>query len=750
MLASLVLLAAAASTEARLARPRLNPAAALAGSLVQLGDAFVGEEAIGPGLQGYSVAVSTDGTTALVGAPKDNGNAGAVWVFTRAGEGWKQQGPKLIGEGVAGSEKCGERTGEEEVEPCDFGVSIALSADGNTALVGSPRDAGPCHRARECNAQGSAWVYVRSGSTWTLQARLMGGEEETPSGRFGRGVALSADGSTAIVGAPRDGFGRGAAWVFTRSGSTWSQQGPKIAGASDESGEARFGANIALSGEGSTALIAGPGDAAGVGAAWIFERSGSSWTQTGSKLRGTEEVGVAHFGSRVAISADGSTALAGARADNSGVGAAWVFTRSGASWTQQGGKLTAGPAEIGNARFGAGVALSADGSQALIGAPHDNGSRGAAFLFTRSGNSWASSPQKLTASAEQSRAWLGLSVSLSGSGTMALLGAPRENHKEGATWSYLGTAPPPPPPRPHVTSVHPGSGPTGGGTHVTIKGSGFHAGAAVTIGHAAKSISVISETELTAETSATPEGSYEVVVSDEDGTSEAGPLFTYVPESQTIVQTTLSNGTPQSGGRTPPTGGVLGSQTVVVPPPVYGVSGNLTPLSGVVLVKLPGSKVWIPLSSTRQVPFGTIIDARHGKVKLTTVDRHGHLQTIIYYEGEFEITQSRSTGVVIATLVGGNYRLCPTRRERAHIARAFISRTSRRHIVRKLWSEGHGSYSTKGNYAAGAVLGTRWLTEDRCDGTLIHVSTDKVRITDFRRHRHVTVKAGHSYLAKAP
>jgi hypothetical protein len=70
--------------------------------------------------------------------------------------------------------------------------------------------------------------------------------------------------------------------------------------------------------------------------------------------------------------------------------------------------------------------------------------------------------------------------------------------------------------------------------------------------------------------------------------------------------------------------------------------------------------------------------------------------------------------------------------------------------VRKLWVEGHGSYSTKGNYAAGAVLGTRWLTEDRCGGTFIYVATDRVRVTNFVNHRRLTVKARHSYLAKAP
>ena len=100
--------------------------------------------------------------------------------------------------------------------------------------------------------------------------------------------------------------------------------------------------------------------------------------------------------------------------------------------------------------------------------------------------------------------------------------------------------------------------------------------------------------------------------------------------------------------------------------------------------------------------------------------------------------------------MGGDFSVCPTARERAHSTRAVISRASKKHTVRKLWAEGHGSYSTKGNYAAGAVLGTRWLTADLCGGTLIKVSTDRVRITNLLTHKKITVKAGHSYLAKAP
>jgi hypothetical protein len=180
-----------------------------------------------------------------------------------------------------------------------------------------------------------------------------------------------------------------------------------------------------------------------------------------------------------------------------------------------------------------------------------------------------------------------------------------------------------------------------------------------------------------------------------------------------------------------------------------GVTGNAALVGGVVLVKLPGSATFVTLTRARQLPFGTIIDATHGKVSVTTIGPHGRLQTVTFYEGMLRLTQGHN-GVVLATLVGGDFSVCPTARERSHVARAAASRASRKHTVRKLWAEGHGSYSTKGNYAAGAVLGTRWVTVDMCGGTLIRVTSDRVAVTNLVNHRHVTVKAGHSYLAKAP
>ena len=333
-----------------------------------------------------------------------------------------QQGTKLTG---------GEESGEGR-----FGRSVAVSADGDTALVGGPRDS---------SEAGAVWVFTRSGSTWTQQAKLTGGEE-SGAGHFGRGVALSADGNTALIGAPNGGGG-GAAWVFTRSGSTWTQQA-KLTGAG-ESGNGWFGQSVALSANGDTALIGGYVDHSDTGAAWVFERSGAgasaTWEQQGAKLTGgEEESGVGEFGWSVALSAEGDTALIGGRKDEGGVGAAWVFTRTGsgagASWAQQGAKLTGGEEESGVGELGQSVALSAEGDTALIGGYHDDSGDGAAWVFTRTGSgagaSWAQQGAKLTGAGEAGRGYFGDAVALTPDGATALIGGVKDNEQRGAAWLF--------------------------------------------------------------------------------------------------------------------------------------------------------------------------------------------------------------------------------------------------------------------------------------------------------------------------
>ena len=376
------------------------------------------------GYFGSSVALSADGNTALIGAPSVKNLGGTAWVFTRTGSTWTQQGPRLTGgegeepEGEGGGESC--EAGEEG--ECGFGRSVALSADGNTALVGAPRAEG--HR-------GAAWVFTRSGSTWSTQGQRLSGGEEPGTGRFGRSVSLSADGSTALIGGPADKNNHGAAWVFTHTGSTWTQQGPMLT-LSGKAPNIHFGASVALSADGGTALIGGPGAESGKGATWVFTRSGSAWTEQ-QTLTGAETSG---FGSSAALSGDGNTALIGSRGDGNGAGTAWVFTRSGSAWTQQGEKLT-GEEEQGQGEFGASVALSADGNTAFIGGPGDNGNQGATWVFARAGSTWTPQGNKRVAREESRRGSFGSSVALSEAGTTALVGGPRDDGKAGGAWVFV-------------------------------------------------------------------------------------------------------------------------------------------------------------------------------------------------------------------------------------------------------------------------------------------------------------------------
>ncbi len=382
----------------------------------QQGNKLVGGDAVGAAQQGWSVALSADGNTAIVGGRLDNSFAGAAWVFTRAGQVWTQQGSKLFGTGGVGT--------------AEQGWSVALSADGNTAVVGGFND----------NSQrGAVWVFTRSGGAWSQQGGKLVGTGAVGSAQQGWSVAVSGDGNTVIVGGYTDNSNVGAAWVYTRSGGVWSQQGSKLVG-SGASGAAYQGQSVALSADGNTAIIGGYQDAGAPGAAWIFTRSGGVWSQQGPKLVGTGLVGVSYQGVSVAISSDGNTAVVGGYQDNSAVGAAWVFTRSGGVWSQQGSKLVGGDA-VGAALQGVSVAISGDGNTALLGGFHDNSNVGAAWVFTRSGGVWSQQGSKLVGTNAVGASEQGTSVALSADGTTAIVGGPRDDSTAGAAWVFVNSTP---------------------------------------------------------------------------------------------------------------------------------------------------------------------------------------------------------------------------------------------------------------------------------------------------------------------
>jgi hypothetical protein len=403
---------------------RVLPAPAQA-QFSQQGPKLVGTGAVFVAEQGVSVALSGDGNTAIVGGFDDDNEVGAVWVYTRSGGAWSQQGPKLHATGAIGPYGGA------------LGISVSLSGDGNTAVVGGYADN---------NLAGAAWIFTRSGGVWSQQAKLVGTGAVGPFGaQQGYSVSLSADGNTAILGGPLDNTNAGAAWVFTRSGGVWSQQGPKLVGTGAVAPfgfGAEQGWSVSLSADGNTAILGGFIDNNFAGAAWVFTRSGDVWSQQGAKLVGTGAVGNAYQGYSVSLSGDGNTTVVGGVGDNGGLGAAWVYTRSGGVWSQQGVKLvgTGATAPFNPYGQGVSVALSGDGNTAIVGGEGNDGSAGAAWVYTRSAGVWSQQGPKLVGTGAVGNAYQGSSVALSADAITAIVGGYGDDGFAGAAWVYTAPA----------------------------------------------------------------------------------------------------------------------------------------------------------------------------------------------------------------------------------------------------------------------------------------------------------------------
>lgn len=362
-----------------------------------------------PGATSGTIAVTNGGHTT---------NAASSFTVTSPQFPHTQQGGKLVGT-VSVVDYNTSTTPEGQ------GYAVAISANGNTAIVGGNLDS---------TNIGAAWIYTRNGSTWAQQGFKLASPVITEtSPQFGSSVALSADGNTAIIGGPNDSSGVGAAWIFTRSGSTWTYQTKLVGNDASNGSLPAEGTSVALSGDGNTAIVGGYGDSSYIGAAWIFNRSSSGvWTQNGNKLVGTGSMGAAQQGYAVAMSADGKTALVGGSDDNNNLGATWVFRNNGAGWAQQ-AKLF--DATTSNSNQGSAVALSADGNTAMVGGPFNNSQQGAAWIYTYSGSAW-SQQTKLIGTGGSGVEQQGYSVALSADGNTALSGGFYDNNGIGAVWTF--------------------------------------------------------------------------------------------------------------------------------------------------------------------------------------------------------------------------------------------------------------------------------------------------------------------------
>jgi hypothetical protein len=357
---------------------------------------------------GYSVAVFGD--TAVLGAVNQGAGSkqGSAYVFQRTGSTWSQKKKLTPDVGADGD---------------FFGVSVALQ--GATAVVG----------AQGLDDQtGAAFVFTGAGTDWTQQAKLTA-DDPTVFSRLGQSVAI--DGDTVVVGAPAKASFRGAVYVFTRAGTTWTQQQKLVA--ADGASFDQFGNSVAI--EGDTILVGAFArdlpQTTDVGAAYVFTRTGSVWTER-KTLLADDGAAEDYFGVSVALSR--GTALVGSQLHDVGLntnqGAAYVFTGSGADWTKEQKLLRTD----GGSDESFGVFVAIEGDTALVGAmfadavPPATGP-GAASVFERALGTWTQTSELFsneTVDGDQ----FGASLALH-DGT-AIVGALGQSNLTGAAYPFSG------------------------------------------------------------------------------------------------------------------------------------------------------------------------------------------------------------------------------------------------------------------------------------------------------------------------
>ncbi len=369
-----------------------------------------------------------------------------------------------------------------------FGHALAISGDGNTFAVGAVAEdsaatgIGGNQNDTTSGASGAVYVFARNGTTWSQQAYIKASNTEA-SDSFGQAVALSSDGNTLVVGAigedsaatginstqiSNGASNSGAVYVFTRSGTAWSQQA--YIKASNTQADDWFGYRLALGDDGNTLAVAAVAEdsaAAGIngdqasntavnsGAVYIFVRSATAWSQQ-AYVKASNPGGIVffgygdQFGQSLDLAGDGNTLVVGAIREDSDTlgidgnqlsnaaedsGAAYVFTRTGTAWSQQ-AYIKASNTGVGDF-FGASVALNSDGNTLVVGARYEDSAAtgidgdqadntasdsGAAYAFVRSGTTW-SQQAYLKASNAGAADEFGYAVALSNDGNALVVGA---------------------------------------------------------------------------------------------------------------------------------------------------------------------------------------------------------------------------------------------------------------------------------------------------------------------------------------
>jgi hypothetical protein len=311
---------------------------------------------------------------------------------------------------VKGATPLAELLASDAWAGADFGWSVAVS--GSTAVVGAPY---------ADSYTGAAYVFGKVDGTWTQEAELTA-TDGAVGDDFGWSVAIS--GTTVVIGAPGHYYGIGAAYVYTDTGGTWSEQAELDASGLGTMTGVKFGYSVVTSG--AAIMVGADGYDAKAGATFVFADSGGNWTQQ-AMLTPADAGADDQFGWSMAVS--GSTLLVSAVKAHDDTGAVYVFSDAGGSWAQQ-AELTASDGAAQN-YFGDKVAIS--GSRIVAGAPGHHDEQGAAYVFTGSGATWKQVGE-LTASDGGPNDCFGWAVGLSGK--TVLVGAEQTNDGSGAAYVF--------------------------------------------------------------------------------------------------------------------------------------------------------------------------------------------------------------------------------------------------------------------------------------------------------------------------
>ncbi len=349
-------------------------------------------------LFGVTVALSGDGRTALVGAP--GRTVGAAYVFVEQGGKWSERQELDSPAGSASD---------------TYGYSVALSADGSTAIVGAPTGG--------TNQAGIVYSYARQGGTYVLNGQMTASDGAADD-ELGASVSLSGLGNVALIGAPLHNGYQGAAYAFVHGARSWSEErefiNPGVPGSA-------YGLSVSEAPDGLAGVVGAPLGNNTDGAAYVVSELNSSQQE----LIASDASEGSFFGVSVSMNALATRVLVGSPFANLGDGAAYVFDNGKGGWTQSQELVQSNPS--GSDAFGYSVALDYLGNAALIGAIERNGTDGSAFTFA--GYPTLTQQRELDDPVPGSEAEYGFSVALDALGDQLLIGAPYQNNAQGAAWA---------------------------------------------------------------------------------------------------------------------------------------------------------------------------------------------------------------------------------------------------------------------------------------------------------------------------